>query len=637
MSFLSSITQPILGPVVTDVLSGASGSRVPLVVITGTPYAGETLSSPQTGQWNINGVPVAGETGTTFIVPFTVSVGDAIRQAGSTTLTVSATPYALKLQTHRGNNVPVGLYLDAACTQPASVAGHQIAAWRDELSGSGKIFLATGSQKPRLQFYGGVPVVVFDGVDDFMTLAGNAAQTNLSIFMDAKAAGLGNYYWLTFANNNNAIYSGFSSITVNEITPLAAIGVTDTVNFRTYAVIRNSSTVSTATFRDGIAGAAKASFQSTPAGQWVLCSGTSGPVAQAAIAISNLLILPSAVTPTQRGAIDAYIQSLRPALGATQDVQTYAFSSSPSSFSDTGAVDNTGGFPLTSSFARAEYLTDATSFKVTSYNNIASSFPTYTRLGVYVNGVYSESIAPTANGTSEAAFTLPSGTKVISIANGLQSTLGSGGPKGTFLTTIAANAALTQQFPSAANRMLVYGDSISVGGNTTVLMQEAWVLLVRAALYPRSVALEGWGYRALYDDCLDATARAAFVAKVAAYNPSQFWLAIGTNDYGLNKWSAASFGTAYAALLDDLHTALPTLVIYCQSPILRSVETANGSGSTMGNYRTQISTAAAARSSYCTFVDGTSFMTTANIPDGVHPNTAGHALFASAVLGVVAP
>lgn len=127
------------------------------------------------------------------------------------------------------------------------------------------------------------------------------------------------------------------------------------------------------------------------------------------------------------------------------------------------------------------------------------------------------------------------------------------------------------------------------------------------------------------------TSRAAFVAKVAAASPSKIWLAIGTNDYGLNKWSAASFGTAYAALLDDLHTALPSATIYCQTPIVRSTETANGSGSTLGNYRTQISTAQSTRTGYAVLVNGATILTTGDLDDGVHPTTAGHATYYAAV------
>lgn len=113
-------------------------------------------------------------------------------------------------------------------------------------------------------------------------------------------------------------------------------------------------------------------------------------------------------------------------------------------------------------------------------------------------------------------------------------------------------------------------------------------------------------------------------------------MAIGTNDYGLNRQNATNFGIAYAATLDDLHTALPLARIYCQTPIVRGTETANTFGNTTGDYRSQITTICDARSSWATSVDGSAFLTTSNLADGVHPNTAGHAIYALAVNNVLA-
>jgi hypothetical protein len=89
-------------------------------------------------------------------------------------------------------------------------------------------------------------------------------------------------------------------------------------------------------------------------------------------------------------------------------------------------------------------------------------------------------------------------------------------------------------------------------------------------------------------------------------------------------------------LLDDLHAALPALTIYCQTPIPRSSEVANASGSTLGDYRTQIATAQSTRSSYCTLVNGSTFLTyPTNYADTVHPDTAGHLQHANAVRAVL--
>lgn len=76
----------------------------------------------------------------------------------------------LRIQTHDGDNVPVGLYQDVAMTIPATDAGHVVAAWRDEIGESGVVFTqATAANRPILQFEGGIPVLDFDGVNDSLT------------------------------------------------------------------------------------------------------------------------------------------------------------------------------------------------------------------------------------------------------------------------------------------------------------------------------------------------------------------------------------------------------------------------------------------------------------------------------------
>ena len=325
-----------------------------------------------------------------------------------------------------------------------------------------------------------------------------------------------------------------------------------------------------------------------------------------------------------------------------QNLQTYAaergggillpFEVTPSSFDDTGAEDVLANYRETSPFASVTYETAASAIEVVGYTSTQSLFPTMSQLGVYVDGAFHASAAPTADGVITAVVSLPAGSKQVTVVNGLQSRPNSANPPlGSWLTKIRSDQQMTRVTATPTNRLLIYGDSIAVGANSLPPTHYGWPLLVRSARSPDSTAIEAWGYRSLHEDCVDASARSAFVSVVSAYSPSILWIAIGTNDYGLNKWSAASFGTAYAALLDALNSALPDLVIYCQTPIVRANEAANGSGSTLGDYRTQIATAVSTRTAYATLVDGTAILTTGDLADGVHPTTAGHAIYASAV------
>lgn len=307
------------------------------------------------------------------------------------------------------------------------------------------------------------------------------------------------------------------------------------------------------------------------------------------------------------------------------------------SFLDAGTVTNMGSYVRTSPFARAEYTTTATELFVAGNSTVYGTFPSYGQIGVYVDGVFSTTVQAGVAGAFNHFLSLSAGSKTVSFVNGLTSDpTQTGAFLGTFLTGVTANAAMTASTPSPTGRVLIYGDSIAVGANSTIPVSQAWNQLNRNDYAPNSIATEAWGFRSLNVDCVDATARNAFVAKVVAYAPERIWLAIGTNDYGLNKWNAAAFGTAYAALLDALNTALPSVPIYCQTPIVRTTETANIFGDTLGAYRTQIATAVSTRTAYATLVDGTTFLTTGDLADGVHPTNAGHVIYAAAVDAVLA-
>ena len=346
------------------------------------------------------------------------------------------------------------------------------------------------------------------------------------------------------------------------------------------------------------------------------------PAFAPAILVGREILINRDLSANELNAASAWVA----AGGADSDIP---FELVPSEFSETGTVIDRGDYMETSPFSMLNVQTSATVVEVDLHTGLFGPYPMYAHITVLVDGAYHSKLNATADGLNTATAYLPAGDKAVSFVSGLQSKPGAT-VLGTNVVSLRGNADMAQVSPAPADRILFYGDSITVGGNSDTPAVEGYSTLVRAA-HAGSVAVEGYGYRALHNDCVDATARAAFVAKIVAYAPERIWLAIGTNDYGLNKWTAANFGTAYAALLDDLHTALPSATIFCQTPLLRTTETANGSGSTMGDYRTQISTAVSTRTAYATLVDGTTIMTTASLVDGVHPTTAGHVLYANAV------
>jgi lysophospholipase L1-like esterase len=292
----------------------------------------------------------------------------------------------------------------------------------------------------------------------------------------------------------------------------------------------------------------------------------------------------------------------------------------PSAWADTRENTPTTNYVRTSPFARVVYDTAATEITINSYNDLFSAYPQFTELGLTVNGVH-QSVLPGGAGAQSNTITLPSGSKRIEIVNGTQ-TRPSGSILGTFLVSIEANDGLVRVPPAASNDLLFYGDSITVGANSQYPTGRGYAMLVRRQS-GQNVGVEGFGFRSLWDDCKDATSRAAFVGKVVDWGPSKMWIGIGHNDYFLDRWSAADYGAAYAALLDDLNAALPGLTIYAQSPIIRNPDPINGFSETLTDYRAEVAAAASGRS-WVTYVDGLDMLGFRSLDDGVHPTTDGH-------------
>lgn len=310
----------------------------------------------------------------------------------------------------------------------------------------------------------------------------------------------------------------------------------------------------------------------------------------------------------------------------------YRHSLVPTNFSNTETVKDRDGYYITDVFASVDVETVATELRVTSYNTMYGNYPTLTRIGVYVDGNYLTEINPGAIGENSNEISFASGAKLISFVNGPQSRpISTDDPLGTFIVSIEANAPIAQVGTDHSPRILVYGDSIAVGDGASPVMRDAWVMRVRGS---DLVGAEAWGWRSLKEDASSAALLSDLIDSIADWSPEVVWLAIGTNDYGLNRWSAESFGAAYQQLLDGLHDQMPSVDIYCQSPLVRSGERANAAGSTLGDYRAQILSACSTRE-WSTYIDGLSMLSLQDLSDGVHPSSAGHAKYADYVRAVL--
>jgi hypothetical protein len=121
-------------------------------------------------QWRRGGVDILGATLSTYEMTSS-DVG-----SGISCVVTASNPFGSTPQASNAINDPlagiafqirleryVGLYQDVACTIPCTADFDLVAAWRDELSGSGYIF-SQADETRRPFFIGGAPV--FDGSDD---------------------------------------------------------------------------------------------------------------------------------------------------------------------------------------------------------------------------------------------------------------------------------------------------------------------------------------------------------------------------------------------------------------------------------------------------------------------------------------
>lgn len=293
----------------------------------------------------------------------------------------------------------------------------------------------------------------------------------------------------------------------------------------------------------------------------------------------------------------------------------------------------TAGFYLEkASFSYAIFDTHATSITLEVHQDFPPTFQPVTDItiddGVEAISFEVDEIQPLI--THE----MPPGRKHVTVTSGGLVKL-EGVIAGLYVDRIMFNAPAEKVIPSL-DRVLIYSDSLALGGEVDIASREAWPILLREQFV---VSLEAYGYRTLFDDASALADRKNFVSGVRLFSPDYIWMAIGTNDYAFGVWAPQDFGSAYALLLDALHEALPGAIIFAQSPIRRVNESIEVSGYTLEDFRKEIEYACKSRMEWCMFVDGTDSLfpqldELAN--DGVHLTKTSNIKYADAVAQIIA-
>jgi len=309
-------------------------------------------------------------------------------------------------------------------------------------------------------------------------------------------------------------------------------------------------------------------------------------------------------------------------------------SDTPAKWDDSRNTFDQSGVASVSPYATASYTTRATRVGVlTEHEYVDDAQKT---IGIYIDDeFYDDALCSPDEDSGRTYITLPDGIKKVTVVGGIANKTG-GTIQGIYPQSVEFNAPISRVAANNTNRLTVLGDSISVGASASVLQTDPWTIQLR--LYNViPVSMEGYGGRSLYEEAANGSAITASVARLLEHSPTNIWIALGVNDYQNNLWSAADFQTAYSALLVAIHAALPSATIYCQTPILTTVEaTANTFTDVPQDYRDAV-IAATTGKSYATAVNWAALLLVGDLADSIHPNTSGHTKMfnaAKTVLGI---
>lgn len=302
--------------------------------------------------------------------------------------------------------------------------------------------------------------------------------------------------------------------------------------------------------------------------------------------------------------------------------------------------------PEQSAFAELRFTTNAQKMIVTGTTNASSH-----RFQLWIDGVQTSGADYSVlqfSGTGSQTFTTyffsaPGTVKEIRI-QGYSAAYSSGTLSRSRIQTVELqdyyNTPTYTLIPPERPELLIYGDSITVGASAAAPASNAIAVKLRR-LYGRKVAEDGWSGRALSQDGFTAGERTTLAGILTRQQPYRIWMQVATNDYGaVAAWNATDFGVAYADLIDKIHAIDPTIMIWCQSPTQRISpfnESANAFGNTTQDYRNVIASVAAARPTYCTYVNGAGGRIVADMhwSDGLHASAHGQQNYADFINATV--
>lgn len=305
----------------------------------------------------------------------------------------------------------------------------------------------------------------------------------------------------------------------------------------------------------------------------------------------------------------------------------------------TSHMNWTGTHWRTSPYARAEYLTDATSIDVELWNNVYATQAPAAEALIYVDGTQLSSLRATSNGESSHTVALPTGRKIVSVVLpgnlGLPSPLPTATGLGMWIKSVKFNGP-AQAVPARRHGTLFVGDSILNGSKLTSPASQAYVRQLQLLLgneFPLSVL--GRGGLALWDLTTSVGTQQGFgikklIREILLHEPMNVVWVLGYNDWFRRLHAdSTAFQSAFGAAISELYAQAPHiaqvstgLLTTNVSPYPDFVQWKNAA------YNAPIAVSGLAQLR----IDLRDTITTADISsDGIHPAVSGHNKVAQAL------